>query len=67
MNMKSPVFKLIGIVHNELRFCGAMVYNADKDTLVFRPSFVLKIDKLEAIRTVVFLMNIHKYLKFQYF
>ena len=34
---------------------------------VFRPSFVLKIDKLEAIRTVVFLMNIHKYLKFQYF
>ena len=24
---------------------------ADKDTLVFRPSFVLKIDKMEAIRT----------------
>ena len=32
MNMKSPVFKLIGIVHNELRFCGAMVSPTDKDT-----------------------------------
>lgn len=67
MNMKSPVFKLIGIVHNELRFCGAMVSTMLTNFMVFRPSFVLKIDKLEAIRTVVFLMNIHKYLKFQYF